>query len=91
MQLNFKTAHNAVPVNPLTHFLSRLELKVMEKIRLKIREGIQTTPIEVTTSSSDVDDEEQFSSQKQTMRMSQKGNHATESTISTKCQAMGSK
>ena len=29
--------------------------------RLKIREDIQTTPIEVTTSSSDVADEEQFS------------------------------
>ena len=32
----------------------------MEKIRLKIREDIQTTPIEVTTSSSDVADEEHF-------------------------------
>ena len=31
----------------------------MEKIRLKIREDIQTTPIEVTTSASDVADEEQ--------------------------------
>ena len=31
----------------------------MEKIRLKIREDIQTTTIEVTTSSSDVADEEQ--------------------------------
>ena len=41
-------------------FFSRLELKVTEKIRLKIREDIQTTPIEVTTSSSDVADEEQF-------------------------------
>ena len=40
-------------------FLSRLELKVTEKIRFKIREDIQTTPIEVTTSSSDVADEEQ--------------------------------
>ena len=34
--------------------------KVTEKIRLKIREDIPTTPIEVTTSSSDVADEEQF-------------------------------
>ena len=32
----------------------------MEKVRLKIREDIQATPIEVTTSSSDVADEEQF-------------------------------
>ena len=35
-------------------------MKVTEKIRLKIREGVQTTPIEVPTSSSDVADEEQF-------------------------------
>ena len=44
----------------LTFSFSRLELKVREKIRLKIREDIQTTPIEVTNSSSDVADEEQF-------------------------------
>ena len=35
-------------------------MKVTEKICLKIREDVQTTPIEVTTSSSDVADEEQF-------------------------------
>ena len=35
-------------------------MKVTEKIRLKIREDVQTTPIGVTTSSSDVADEEQF-------------------------------
>ena len=40
--------------------LSRLELKVTEKTHLKIREDIHTTPFEVTTSSSDVADEEQF-------------------------------
>ena len=32
----------------------------MEKIRPKIREDIQTVPVERTTSSSDVADEEQF-------------------------------
>ena len=40
-------------------FLSRLELKVTEKVRLKIREDIKTIPIEVHTSSSDVAGEEQ--------------------------------
>ena len=35
-------------------------MKVTERIRLKIREDVQTTPIEVTRSSSDVADEEQF-------------------------------
>ena len=60
LQFNFKIAHIAGSVNTAADFLSRLELKVTEKIRLKIREGIHTMPIEVTTSSSDVADEEQF-------------------------------
>ena len=60
LQFNFKIAHIAGSVNTAADFLSRLELKVTEKIRLKIREDIQTTPTEVTTSSSDVADEEQF-------------------------------
>ena len=60
LQFNFKIAHIAGSVNTAADFLSRLELKVTEKIRLKIQEDIQTTPIEVTTSSSDVADEEQI-------------------------------
>ena len=60
LQFNSKIAHNAASVRTAAEFLSRLELKVTEKIRLKVREDIQTTPIEVTTSSSDVADEEQF-------------------------------
>ena len=44
----------------MADFFSGLELKVTEKIRLKIREDILTTPIEVTTSFSDVAYEEQF-------------------------------
>ena len=60
LQFNFKIAHIAGSVITAADFLSRLELKVTEKIRLKIREDIHTTPIEVTTSSSDVADEEQF-------------------------------
>ena len=59
LQFNFKIAHIPGLVNTAADFLSRLELKVTEKIRLKIREDVQTTPIEVTTSSSDVVDEEQ--------------------------------
>ena len=61
LQFNLKKAHFAGSVNTAADFLSRMALKVTEKIRLKIREDIQTTPIEVTTSSSDVADEEQFS------------------------------
>ena len=60
LQFSFKIAHIAGSVNTAADFLSRLDLNVTEKIRLKIREAIQTTPIEVTTSSSDVADEEQF-------------------------------
>ena len=58
LQFNFKIAHIAGSVNTAADFLSRLELKVTEKICLKIREDIQTTPIEVITSSADVADEE---------------------------------
>ena len=59
LQFIFKIAHTAGSVNTAADFLSRLELKVTEKIRLKFREDIQTTPVEVTTSSSDIADEEQ--------------------------------
>ena len=60
LQFNFKIAHIAGSVNTAADFLSRLELKVTEKIHLKIREVVQTTPIEVSTPSSDVAVEEQF-------------------------------
>ena len=60
LQFNFTIAHVAGSVNTAGDFLSRLELKVTEKIHLKNREDVQTTPIEVSTSSSDVADEEQF-------------------------------
>ena len=60
LQFNFKIAHIVGSVNTAADFLSRLELKVTEKIRLKIRGDIHTTSIEVTTSSSDVADEEQI-------------------------------
>ena len=60
LQFNFKIAHIAGSVNTAADFLSRFEPKVTEETRLKLREHIQTTPIEVTTSSSDVADEGQF-------------------------------
>ena len=60
MQCNFKTAHIAGSVTTAADFLSGLELKVTEKISLKIGENIQTTAIEVTISSSDVAEEEEF-------------------------------
>ena len=60
LQFNLKIAHIAGSINTAADFLSRLELKVTGKIHLKIREGVQTTLIEVSTSCSDVADEEQF-------------------------------
>ena len=60
LQFNFKTTFIAGSVNTATNFFFRLELKVTEKFHLKIQEDVQTTPIEVTTSSSDVTDEEQI-------------------------------
>ena len=60
LQFIFKIAHIAESVNTAANFPSGLELKVTEKVRLEIREDIQTTPIEVTTSSSDFADEEQL-------------------------------
>ena len=60
LQFRFKNAHKAGLVKIAAVFFSRLELKVTEKIHLKIREDIQTTHIEVTTSSPDVHDKEQF-------------------------------
>ena len=60
LQFTLKLAHLASSLNTAADFLSRLERKVTEKIRLKIREDIQTTHIEVTTSSSDVANEEHF-------------------------------
>ena len=60
LQFNFKLAHLAGSVKKAADFLSRLEVKVTEKVRLKIREDVQTTPIAVKTATSDVADEEQF-------------------------------
>ena len=60
LQFNFKIANIAGSVNTAADFLSRLELKVTKKIHFKIREVVQTTSIEVTTSSSDVAVEEKL-------------------------------
>ena len=60
MQFTFKRTHIASSINKAGDFLSRLQLKLTDGIHLKIREDVQTTPIQVTKSSSDVADEEQF-------------------------------
>ena len=60
LQFNFKIPLVAGWVNTAADYCSRLEPKVTEKIHLKIREDVQTSSIEVTTSASDAVDEEQF-------------------------------
>ena len=60
LQFNLKVAHIVGSVNTATDFLSRLELKVTDKILPKIWEDIHVTPTEVTTSSSDVAVEKYF-------------------------------
>ena len=60
LQFNVELAHVVDSVNTVADFPSSLGLKVTEKIHLKIREDVQITPIEATTSSSDVANEEQF-------------------------------
>ena len=91
LKFNFKVAHIAGSVNTAAHFLSRLELKVTEKVRLKIREDIRKTPVKVTTSSSDVADEEQlFFTHADNSNESEEQTLQRKKTIETKCEAMGS-
>ena len=59
-KINFRIPHISGSVITAADFLSILDPKVTEKIRLKIREDIKTTPIEVTNCSSNVADEEQL-------------------------------
>ena len=60
LHFNFEAVQIAGSVITSADFLFRLELKVREKIHLKIREAVQTTSFEVTTSSSDVANEDQL-------------------------------
>ena len=93
MQFNFKKAHIAGSVNTAADSLSRLELKATEKIHLKIREDVQTTPIAVSTASSDVPFQmkNNSSSRKHIATMKLKNKSYTKRTISKKGSRMGSK
>ena len=90
LQFKFKKAHVARLVNSAADFLSRLELKVTEKVRLKMWEDIQTTPIEVTTSSSDVAGTI-FLHTSRSKHESEEKTLEPKKTIKTKCEATGSK
>ena len=84
LQFNSKTAHIAGSVDTAADFLSHLELVVTEKIRLKVREDVQTTPIEVTTPSSEIADEEQFFFTQSVGEMRLKSDPPTNRTIAEK-------
>ena len=64
LQIVLKIANIASSVNTAAYFVSRVELKVTEKVRLELQEDVQATPIDVTTSSLDVADEVNASSHK---------------------------
>ena len=91
LQFNFKTALFTAVVNTAADFFSRQELKVTEKIRLKIREGIHTASIEVTISSSDVADEDQVvSTQTDNENETEEQNPERKTQIAEECDRMGS-
>ena len=58
-----RMAHFAASINIESDFLSGVELNVTEEIHLSVQEDIQTTSINVTTSSSDVNDKKVFFTQ----------------------------
>ena len=58
LQFKFRIMHVAGSQNTAADFLSRLELTPKEKVQLKLRDDILTSPIEVNLQSSDVADEE---------------------------------
>ena len=62
-QFIFKIANVTGSANTAADCLFKLELKVTQKIRFKIREEVKTIPIEATTSSSEISVEGQFFSE----------------------------
>ena len=60
LHFNFYIEHIASSVSTSADFFSTLEVNVTEKMRVKTRQDIQTTPIEFIASSLDVAHEEQI-------------------------------
>ena len=59
IQFNFVIAHIPVKNNTAANYLSRMEMDPTEKLVLKIREDVETRPIEVNVQSAGVSEEEQ--------------------------------
>ena len=60
IQFNFIIAHIPGKNNTAADFLSRMEMDPTEKLVLKIREDVETRPIEVNVQSAGVSEEEQI-------------------------------
>ena len=60
LHFKFRIMHVAGSQNTAADFLSRLELTPKEKVQLKLRDDILTSPIEVNIQSSDVADDERL-------------------------------
>ena len=60
MQFSFNIAHIPGKNNTAADYLSRLEICPKEKLKLRIREDISTTPIELNVQSAGVTEEEQI-------------------------------
>ena len=60
IQFNFTIAHIPGKNNTAADYLSRLEISPKEKLILRIREDIPTTPIELHVQSAGVSEEEQI-------------------------------
>ena len=60
IQFNFIIAHIPGKNNTAADYLSRMEMDPNEKLVLKIREDVETRPIEVNVQSAGVSEEEQF-------------------------------
>ena len=60
IQFNFTIAHIAGKINIAADYLSRLEISPKEKLILRIREDIPTTPIDLHVQSAGVSEEEQI-------------------------------
>ena len=60
IQFNFTNAHIPGKNNPAADYLSRLEISPKEKLILRIKEDIPTTPLELQVQSAGVSEEEQI-------------------------------
>ena len=67
LQFNFKLAHIADSVKTIADVFSGVDFKMTEKIRLEVREDMQTTPIVPRMSQT-----KNLSSHKQIMKMKQR-------------------